>query len=121
MKYIQLFEQFVNEYSKNVYEPIENEQSPEAYKSRSGIYIINMTAKRVDGTINKIIKKPNVVEGDGYKILADNGGSIIFFEESAVAEEVAKSLGGEAISKVTLSSGKTEAASSRGGSFIIIK
>jgi hypothetical protein len=80
-----------------------------------------MTAKKIDGTINKIIKKPNAVEGDGYKILADSAGSIVFFELTPVAEEVAKALGGEVASKVTLSDGKTESASSRGGSFIIIK
>jgi hypothetical protein len=121
MKHIKLFEQFVNESDQNVWEPVENAQSPTSYKSRTGIYIINMTSKKVDGTINKIIKKQNVVEGDGYKILADAGGSIVFFEATPVAEEVAKMIGGEAVSNVTLANGKTEAASSRGGSFIIIK
>ena len=121
MKYIKLFEEFVNESDHNVYEPIENAPSPKAYKSRSGTYIINMTAKKVDGTINKIVKKPNVVAGEGYNILADAKGSIVFFELTEVAEEVAKTLGGEAVGKVTLEDGRTEAASSRGGSFITIK
>jgi hypothetical protein len=121
MKHIKLFEDFVNESDQNVWEPVENAQSPKAYKSRSGIYIINMDSKTINGTINKIVKKPNAVEGDGYKILADSKGSIVFFEVTSVAEEVAKALGGEALSKVTLTDGKTESASSRGGSFVIIK
>ncbi len=121
MKHIKLFEQFVNESDHNVWEPVENAPSPEAYKSRSGTFIINMTAKKIDGTINKIVKKPNVVEGDGYKILANSAGSIVFFELTPVAEEVAKALGGEVVPKVTLSNGKTESTSSRGGSFIIFK
>jgi hypothetical protein len=121
MKHIKLFEQFVNESAHNVYEPIENAQSPKAYKSRSGIYIINIDSKSVNGPINKMIKKPNVVEGDGYNILADNGGSVVFFEVNSVAEEVAKELGGEVLSKVTLANGNTESASSRGGLFVIIK
>ena len=121
MKHIKLFEEFVNESDHNVYEPVENAPSPKAYKSRSGTYIINMTAKKVDGTINKIVKKPNVVAGEGYNILADAKGSIVFFELTEVAEEVAKTLGGEAVGKVTLEDGRTESASSRGGSFIIIK
>jgi hypothetical protein len=121
MKHIKLFEQFVNESDHNVFEPIENAPSEKAYKSHNDVFIINVTAKKVDSTINKIVKKPNVVEGDGYKILADSAGSIVFFELTQVAEEVAQTLGGEAVSKVTLSDGKTESASSRGGSFIIIK
>jgi hypothetical protein len=121
MKHIKLFEDFVNESDHNVYEPIENAQSPKAYKSRTGVFIINMTAKKVDGTINKIIKKPNTVEGTGYNILADNGGSIVFFELTQVAQEVATSVGGEAVASVTLADGRSESASSRGGSFIIFK
>jgi hypothetical protein len=121
MKHIKLFEQFVNESNHNVWEPVENAPSPKAYKSRNDVYIINMTAKRVDGTIKKLIKKPNAVEGDGYKILADAEGSVVFFEVNAIAEEVAKELGGEVTSRVTLADGRTEAASSRGGLFVIIK
>jgi len=121
VKHIKLFEEFVNEAGSNVYEPVENAPSPKAYKSRSGVYIINMTTKKVDGTINKIVKKPNVVAGEGYNILADAEGSIVFFELTEVAEEVAKLLGAEITGKITLADGKTEAASSRGGSFVIIK
>jgi hypothetical protein len=121
MKHIKLFEDFVNESNHNVYEPIENAPSPKAYKSRSGTYILNIDSKSVNGPINKIIKKPNVVKGDGYNILADSKGSVIFFEVDSVAEEVAKALGGEALSKVTLANGNTEASSSRGGLFVIIK
>lgn len=121
MKHIKLFEQFVSESNHNVWEPVENAPSPKAYKSRNDNYIINMTAKKLDGTINKIVKKPKSVEGEGYKILADDKGSIVFFELTPVAEEVAKLLNGEVISTVTLANGTTESASSRGGSFIIIK
>lgn len=121
MKHIKLFEQFVNESDHNIWEPVENAPSPKAYKSRSGNYIINMTAKKLDGTINKIVKKPKSVEGEYYQILADDKGSIVFFELTEVAEEAAKLLNGEVISSVTLANGTTELASSRGGSFIIIK
>lgn len=121
MKHIKLFEEFVNESNHNVWEPVENAPSPKAYKSHNDNYIINMTAKKIDSTINKIIKKPKSVEGSGYSILADDKGSIVFFELTQVAEEVAKALGGEVLSKVTLANGTTESASSRGGSFIIIK
>ena len=48
MKHIKLFEQFVNESDHNIWEPVENAPSPKAYKSRSGNYIINMTAKKLD-------------------------------------------------------------------------
>jgi len=121
MKHIKLFEQFVNESDHNVWEPVENEASAKAYKSRSGNFIINITAKKIDGTINKIVKSPKSVEGEGYQILADNKGSIAFFELTEVAQEVATQLNGEVISAVTLANGTTESASSRGGSFIIIK
>lgn len=121
MKHIKLFEQFIGESNHNVWEPVENAPSPKAYQSRSGNYIINMTAKKIDGTINKIIKKPKSVEGDGYQILADANGSIVFFELTPVAEEAAKLLNGEVVSTVNLKNGSTESNSSRGGSFIIIK
>ena len=121
MKHIKLFEQFVSESDHNIWEPVENAPSPKAYKSRSGNYIINMTAKKLDGTINKIVKKPKSVEGEGYQSLAYDKGSIVFFEVNSVAEEVAKALGGEVLSKVTLANGNTESASSRGGLFVIIK
>ena len=121
MKTVKLFEQFINESDHNVWEPVENAPSPKAYKSRSNNYIINMTAKKIDGTINKIVKKPKAVEGDGYKILADQNGSIVFFELTEIAEEVAKLVNGEIASSVTLANGTTESTSSRGGSYIIIK
>ena len=121
MKHIKLFEQFVNESDHNVWEPVENEASAKAYKSRSGNYIINITSKKIDGTINKIVKNPKAVEGDGYQILADDKGSIVCFELTEVAEEAAKLLNGEVVSTVNLENGSTESNSSRGGSFIIIK
>jgi hypothetical protein len=106
MKHIKLYEDFISENS--------------VWKTRDGLGINQLTAKKINSDIKKIIKAKNTIEGTDGNILTDLDGNVVFFEVSTVGEEVATELGGKTISKITTKDGLTHSASSRGGVMITI-
>lgn len=91
------------------------------WKTRDGLGINNITGKSINPEVKKIIKSKNTVDGKEGKILVDTSGNIVFFENPTVAQEVADLVGGKIVDKIETKDGLTHAASSRGGSMIILE
>lgn len=91
------------------------------WKTRDGLGINNVTAKKINSDIKKLIKAKNMIAGKDGNILTDLDGNVLFFENPALGQEVADELGASVTSKIETKDGKSNSASSRGGYMVVFE
>jgi hypothetical protein len=104
---------------KKVTESVDEGSS--VWKTREGLGINNITGSSISGDIKKIIKAKNTINSKEGKVLVDANGNVVFFENPAIAQEVAELVDGSIVSKIETTDGLKHSASSRGGSMVVLE